>query len=176
MHDPNCPTMPGIDALLDSGRLLIPVDVGRFAHLPAELSVDGIALRLKHEFHVTVLNEDSVTLLGQRLKEEPQLRSQLDDHCARLSWQWECAYEHWLVRYQPPDEPLAHSVILLIDMPAANSLRRWLDSQLNMALGPVPAHITLYVAGREKGIGLANMTEFQARAVRRLELHQLLTR
>lgn len=165
--------MPRSYDLLDDGRLLIPVDVGRFAYLPAELSIDGIPLRLKHEFHVTVLNEDAVTLLRQRLGDDLNLRRQFDAHCAQLTWRWQPAYEHWLVRYQPPGEPLAHSVVMLIDMPDANSLRRWLDRHLGMALGPVPAHITLYVAGREKGIGLANMTEFQARAVRRLDLDQL---
>lgn len=158
----------------DADRLLIPVDHALFAALPDELFLDGIGLRRKDEFHVTVLNRQAVAdvrlqLAGQAAAMGPLLRAR----CRQLDWRWQATAAYWLLRHQPDEGPLAHSIVMLVDMPDANALRAWLNDHLGTRLEPIPEHVTLFTAGRDTGIGLANMDQFHARRVREIHRSEL---
>ena len=53
-------------------------------------------------------------------------------------------------------------------MPALVRFRHNVGWAHGQPLPPTPAHVTLYVAGNESGIGLASKEEFQRLRLRRL--------
>src|SRR4249919_2522883 len=155
---------PGFSA---RGSLLLPLPAAAFAGLAPELRLDdGSLLARKAEFHVTLLDRE----LGARAN-EPAAGGAPAQALAGLfegyDWAWRTRGERWLL-HDAGEEPPAHSVIELIDMPALADFRAAAGVLLGAVLPPVPAHVTLYVAGQPLGIGIRDFDEFERLRLRRL--------
>lgn len=155
--------------LFDTQSLVNPVEAGRFADVRGRLTAAGVELEAKTEFHVTVLNGACTSDVLHAMRERNMDEVRVAARFAACEWTWRDRGERWLLRHADPGKPLAHSVITLIDMPALNAFRRWLETEFGMALPWVPPHVMLYTAGDPQGIGLASEEQFVERRVMRLQ-------
>ena len=151
------PDWPGFEP---GGSLVLPLPDERFRQLEPRLCVDGIELRRKREFHATLLD----AALGTRVRDSvPDVAARF----AKLDWQWQLTGERWLLR-EDKGSGAAHTVIELLDMPALNAFRRDLSAPLGDEIPDAPAHVTLYLANSDRGIGLSSLQEFERLRLRRL--------
>lgn len=157
------PDWPGFNA---RGTLLLPLPTAAFAELAPSLELDGLVLTRKREFHVTLLDRAlAARMLAPTAASSAAAR--LPALFALQDWRWQRGGERWLLR-ESKDGVLAHSLIELIQMPALAKFRHAVAGLLGEPLPPTPAHVSLYTAGCELGIGLASEAEFE-----RLRLHRL---
>jgi hypothetical protein len=157
------PAWPGFNS---HGSLLLPLPDIAFSELPSALAFDGLEFERKREFHVTVLDRET----GRRLRTH-EARNRVRPTARELfegeDWAWHPTGNKWLLREQR-DEGIVHSIIELLDLPGLVRFRHNLGWAHGERLADPPAHVTLYVAGNDIGIGLASKEEFQRLRLRRL--------
>jgi hypothetical protein len=158
------PPWPGFGA---PGSLVLPLPATSFASLPDELRLDdGLLLARKREFHVTLFDSK----VGARLHEPAAggaPAQALAGLFAGFDWQWRSRGERWLL-LDAAHEPARHSVIELIEMPALAEFRAAVGVLLGEPLPATPAHVTLYVAPGQRGIGIRDFDAFERLRLRRL--------
>ena len=145
--------------------LMLPIPRSRWAPPDAPVTVDGIALAPKAELHIT--------LIGRRLANE--LRTTFDttfldtaiatafDAC---DWTFTRTGRYLLLRKPIPGQAVAHSIIERVELPAMAPFHRHLGRLLGRELPVPPPHVTLYVAGRDRGIGVASDAALRALQLR----------
>ncbi len=154
--------------------LILPIDPARWPPSAAPLTVDGIVFTPKTELHVT--------LVGSALARE--LRATFDagwlDAAVAAAfgaqdWRFTRTGRRWRLRkpYGEDSEArtdgasrLAHSIIERLELPAMAPFHRGLGRLLGRQLPVPPPHVTLYVAGREQGIGVSSPARLRAFTVR----------
>lgn len=147
--------------------LILPVPPARWPPPAEPITVDGLELAPKPELHIT--------LIGKALGRE--LRAALGHAADRVvadafdacDWQFTRSGRHLLLR-KPLDASnaprLAHSLIELVDLPAMASFHAALGHHLGRQLPIPPAHVTLYTAGRDGGIGVASCRQLRTLTLR----------
>jgi len=146
--------------------LILPVSPERWPLPDAGVRIDGIDLEPKPELHIT--------LIGGALARE--LRSDFGDARARTlvanafdaqDWTFRRTGRYVLLRKQSGAAARpAHSIIERVKLPAMAPFHRALGRHLGRQLPVPPPHVTLYVAGRSRGIGVASEPALRALRVR----------
>lgn len=150
-----------------NGGLLLPLPGAWFVPAAAHLQWQALKFGVKHEYHVTLLNQ---AVAGR-------LRAALGDAQVRRCFEaqdWEIARtgDGTLLCKEPTGQgsPVAcASVIEHIELPALRQFREALARAAGMEVPSVPAHVTLYAAGDAGGIGLpdhASLRRMQAATFR----------
>lgn len=151
--------------------LLLPIDPGTWAPPVAGVRVDAQNFAPKPELHVTLVGRR----LGQLLLASPAER-RYRTLVARtafeaLDWRWRRTQQLlWLEKHGAqggPDDRM-HALVELIELPAMADFHRQLGTLLGRELPVPPPHVTLYTAGKARGIGVptqAALREFTVRAV-----------
>ena len=148
---------------------ILPVDTGLVEGYPPTLHVEGRELRLKEELHLTVMNR----ALSARLKAHPRasvlqatVRAFMDavggSLCERLT---DTAWVLW--------EGEALTVAAPLELPEMLSLYLRL-SEMGLPVAPPAPHITLYMAGTAKGIGVQDEVALSQHLLFRCTLRELL--
>ncbi|KGO98624.1 hypothetical protein [Novilysobacter defluvii] len=148
---------------------VLPIPPGRWAPPTAPLELGDLVLQPKPELHITLVGN----ALGRELHEVfgDRAGALVEDAVAALDWDWERTGERLLLRRttgRPGGQVTAHSLIECIRLPAMRRLHRELGRLLGRRLPVPPPHVTLYVAGREEGIGVASPARLRAFTVRRV--------
>lgn len=133
------------------------------AALPAEITVDGLMLTRKHEFHLTLLDRSEATRAAATISDQ-----QLLGLISGLAWEAQALGLPWLIRDERRGGGWRHSVVQLVDLPALARFRSAIASACAHPLPAMPAHVTLYVAGDPAGIGLGSHARFEALRQRQL--------
>ena len=145
--------------------LMLSIPRARWAPPAAPVTVDGIGLAPKPELHIT--------LIGRRLANE--LRTTFDttfldtaiatafDAC---DWTFTRTGRYLLLRKPIPGQAVAHSIIERIELPAMVPFHHRLGRLLGRELPVPPPHVTLYVAGRDRGIDVASEAALRALQLR----------
>ena len=163
MDDPSHPPIPW-PGLRAGQAFVLPLQAGRMATPFGEcFEADGVRLRPKAEFHVTVLSRDMARLaagLG-----EAALRTLYE----ALSWMPRRTGRYALLRSVKPAEDgtlECWSLIEHLDLPAMIDFRAGLARNLGPAFAaPVP-HVTHFVHGDPHGIGVPDARALAALQVR----------
>jgi len=163
MHEPLHPAIPWPG--FSPGRaFVLPLQAGLMATpFGAQCEVDGVRLRRKAEFHVTVLNQDmsrSAGALG-----EARLRALYES----LQWQPRRSGRYALLHEAKPTDTGTldcWSLIEHLGLPAMHAFREELALLLGSAFAdPVP-HVTHFVRGDPNGIGVPDTRALAALQVR----------
>ena len=134
------------------------------------MRVDGIELAPKPELHITLIG----SAVGDELRatfSEPFLAAALESARAAQDWHYRRTGVRLLLRrpYGAGAEcVIAHSIIELVELPAMAQFHHRLGRLLGRQLPVPPPHVTLYTAGREKGIGVSTPARLRAFTVRLL--------
>ena len=150
------PPWPGFNA---RGSLLLPLPPEPFVELAPALEFEGVHYARKREFHVTVLDRDTGTRLRTR-ELASAVRPTLRELFEGEDWSWRPGGKRWLLR-EDKDGVRVHSIIELVDLPALARFRHNAGWAQGERLPPVPAHVTLYTAGNDIGIGLSSNEQFR---------------
>jgi hypothetical protein len=158
----------------DDGGLILPLDHPSLLPpgMPLRLRLDGHVLERKREVHMTLLGRDAGTALRARLGES-HLRTLFES----LDWDPRGTARYALLHKAKPqwDGPLqAWSVIEHLHAPAVAEFRYELAQASGLPLDCGVPHATLYVAGDPQGIGLPDLTAYQACFVREVAASELL--
>lgn len=154
----------------DAGTLLLPVDARAWPPPSTPIELDGLVLRPKRELHVTLVG----TALGKRLAEAGRTGALAGDAVRSafesLDWSWRPTGTGALLRAEPEraGAPPRHAVIAHLDLPAMARFHARLGDRLGTVLPVPPPHVTLYVAGSRRGIGLPDPATLARRRVRAL--------
>lgn len=153
--------------------LVLPIDPARWAPPRAPVTVDGIVLAPKPELHVTLIG----SALGRELRAAfgaGWLDAAVGAAFQASDWRFTRTGRCWLLRrrYGAADMPragggnsgsrVAHSIIERIDLPAMAPFHHALGRLLGRQLPVPPPHVTLYVADRPRGIGVASRAMLRA--------------
>ena len=153
-----------------AGTLLLPIAPAAWPVPATPLSLDGIAFVPKRELHVTVVGR----ALGAELV-KAGLRDAVASACAPLDWRF-LRCERWLRLQDRSGGRRRDSIIERIELPALGILYATLGALLGRQPPVPPAHVTLYTAGDEHGIGVPDATVLARRTVRRIDAGELGTR
>ena len=159
-----------LPAWTDAGTLLLPVAAAAWPRPDMPLQLDGIAFVPKRELHVTVVGR----ALGAELV-KAGLRDAVASACAPLDWRF-VRCEGWLRLQDRSGGRRRDSIIERIELPALGILYATLGALLGRQPPVPPAHVTLYTAGDEHGIGVPDATVLARRTVRRIDAGELGTR
>src|SRR6478736_4283095 len=157
------PAWPGFSA---RGSLLLPLPEEHFELLEPVLAFDELRFARKREFHVTLLDRDTARRL-RSLETRGDVRPTMRELFEGEDWRWQPTGNKWLLR-EDKEEGTVHSIIELLDLPGLTRFRHNIGRTHAERLPPAPAHVTLYTAGDESGIGLADNAQFQKLRVRQL--------
>lgn len=141
----------------------LPIPPRRWAPPDAPVRVEGLHLDPKPELHITLVGN----ALGRELHATfgRHADALLDGAVAAQEWDWARTGRQLLLRKASRVDGAVvttHSIIELIELPAMAGLHRALGHALGRQLPVPPPHVTLYVAGREKGIGVASPDRLRA--------------
>lgn len=142
---------------------ILPIPPAAWPPPEAPLTVNGITLAPKRELHITLVG----SALGEELQRSfgDRAAGLLDAQIQCRDWRWERTGTHVLLRRRDgsgDDAETAYSVIERVRLPAMSGLHRALGGLLGRQLPVPPPHVTLYVAGREKGIGVRSPRHLRA--------------
>ena len=159
----------------ESGSLVLPLDAAAWPPPRGTAIVEGVRLQPKAALHLTVF--------GRRLGSELRATlapSYLEDALRHAwhpaAWRISRGGRLLLLRRMVPGDggPVAvHSVIECVQVAGMAPFHHALGRLLGRQLPVPPPHVTLYAAGRESGIGVANMRQLRALTVRQVAPAQL---
>lgn len=157
----------------DSGSLLLPIDPALWLPSATALQLDGIEFTPKTELHVT--------LIGNTLGRE--LRAAVADPVQTLRavvggarWDFQREGRALLLRKAFDDGGrcrVAHSIIERVQLPAMVPLYAAIGRLLGRQPALPPAHVSLYVGGRAKGIAVSSRARLRAFSVRAVAAEEL---
>jgi hypothetical protein len=157
----------GAPVRTDSGAVILPLPWSIAPGLAPRLALPEVALFPKDELHLTLLSSADADRLDSATGGRDAWRALLGEGDPD-AWRVTLGDAWWLLRADKAEGP-AWSVIALADCPAFTRLRARAAGISHGAIAPdAPAHVTLYVAGDRRGIGLPSGAEFERCRVRRL--------
>jgi hypothetical protein len=151
--------------------LVLPIPPGEWAPPREGVEVDGIAFAPKPELHLTLVGGQ----LGRELRAafaESWLAAAVTAALDAQEWRFTRTGRHWLLRkpfVAQGKRKTAHSIVEHVELPAMAPFHRELGRLLGRQLPVPPPHVTLYVAGRKQGIGVATIAQWRAYRMRELE-------
>lgn len=142
---------------------ILPIPSTSWVPPDAPIAIGGITLEPKRELHITLAG----SALGTELQESFGDRTDalLDAEIEARDWHWERTGEYVLLRRPGGtggEQEAAYSLIEKVELPAMAGLHRALGRLLGRELPRPPPHVTLYVAGRERGIGVRSPRHLRA--------------
>lgn len=152
---------------MSSGAVVVPLAWSIAPPLVSSLVLPEVTLRPKDELHLTLLSSTEARALDAALGRPEAWRQlhdedPLDPSTLALDGPW------WLLRADKP-EGTAWSVVAMARCAAFLRLRtRAAQASRDAIAADAPAHVTLFVAGDKRGIGLPSRAVFEAARVRRL--------
>ena len=151
------------------GSWILPVEMGLVEGYPPTLHVEGRELCLKEELHLTLMNR----ALSARVNAHARASDLRDAVQAFIDHMGGHLTERvtdtaWVLR-----EAEALTVAVSVDLPEMLSLFERLE-QMGLSVAPPAPHITLYMAGTDKGIGVQDEAALSQHLVARCSLRELL--
>lgn len=154
---------PAMPRRTPRGSVILPLPWSLLPSLAPSLALAEAVFDRKDELHLTVLSRAETSAVCAALGAVA-----LDAGLSRHDWSVRIT-PRWFVLRADEDGRTVHSVIAEADCPALNSCRRALAHTSGVALADTLPHVTVFLAGTTKGIGLSSLVEFEARRVRRLD-------
>ncbi|MGQ4660833.1 hypothetical protein [Lysobacter sp. F6437] len=150
--------------VLDS-TLILPVPPAQWSPPITAVTVDGIHLDPKRELHITLIGGELLRELRATFGDS-RTRAVITAGCDEHDWHFNRTGHCLLLRKPIAGQGFAHSIIERVELPAMAPFHQRLGCLLGREL-PVPAaHVTLYVAGRPRGIGVASDAALRALQLR----------
>jgi hypothetical protein len=185
--EPELPRTSTRDKLGGRGPHEMPATDSRF-NWPGRSSTGSVILPLGHtllpwlqpirlpEVDLSPKGELHITLLSTREADEVSRsapKSEWEEIFEQQPWRLELTGQAFLLGEDKPFGK-AWSVVAELEDASVNAFRRALSQASGVSLPATLPHVTLWVAGGDRGIGLGSRAEFNQRMVREMRLESLL--
>lgn len=150
-----------------TGSVILPLGHTSLPFLQP-IRLPEVALSPKGELHITLLSTWEAHAVSQSVPE-----SAWEAFFVQQPWRLELTGRAFLLGEDKPFGK-AWSVVAELEDASVNSFRRALSQASGVSLPATLPHVTLWVAGGDRGIGLGSRAEFNQRMVREMRLESLL--
>jgi hypothetical protein len=123
----------------------------------------------KRELHITLLSTGEAAAVAAVVPE-----SRWEESFRSLSWSIQFSGRAFLLGEAKPSGQVWTVIAELRDVPI-NEFRQAVSNAAGVPLPDTLPHVTLWVAGSERGIGLGSLEEFRQRMIRPISLGNRLT-
>lgn len=154
-------TWPGRTA---HGSVLLPIPWSFVPPLATQLDLPEVRLARKDELHLTLLSRTEAERAAATTDEVEWGR-----YFARRDWSMRLT-DRWTLLRDVEEGRTAFSVVAELDCPSLNLFRDELGYAAATVLEATKPHVTLWVAGGTKGIGLASIADVERKMVRALSV------
>ncbi|MBW3550757.1 MAG: hypothetical protein KY442_08010 [Proteobacteria bacterium] len=159
--------------------LVLPLSPDRWSPPTDAVEIDGLHFAPKRELHVTLVGRRIGQALHAGLGERRVRSKAVREAFCALDWRFTRTHE--LHRLQKREQ-MGHgagrcigSIVELIEMPALAVFYRTIGELLGREVPVPPAHVTLYTAGRAKGVGVPDTATLRRLSQRELSTVEVAT-
>ena len=157
----------------DAGTLLLRIDPADWPPPVRGLELDGVRFAPKDELHVTLVGRVLGESLRNAVAEGRVAASEVENAIAAQDWEFRRGGGFLRIQKRARGGDVIGSVIERVAMPAMAGLHARLGELVGRELPVPPPHVTLYVAGRAEGIGVASEAELRELVVREVAEEEL---
>ena len=157
----------------DAGTLLLPVDPAEWPPPARGIELDRVHFAPKDELHVTLVGRALGESLRTAIADGRVARADLDAAVTTQDWRLRRGGELLRLQKRGGDGALVGSIIERVALPSMAKLHARLGELVGRELPAPPPHVTLYVAGRAEGIGVASEAELRRLVVRKVAEEEL---
>ena len=150
----------------DTGSVILPLPTS-FAPRLAMVRLPEAELNPKRELHITLLSTGEASAVARSLPE-----SEWEKMFQQQPWHLGLTGRAFLLGEDKPGGRV-WSVIAELEDASLNAFRRAISQASGVALPETLPHVTLWVAGSDRGIGLGTREEFSQRLIREITLKTL---
>jgi hypothetical protein len=151
------------------GYLILELDMQSFYLHPEGVRFEGRYFEAKDEVHITILSRDAAEAVRQHLERSPQDEDQVQRLVDESNWD----YRKLDSFYHIQEEPEVETIVQMVEVPGAGTFFKQMGQLVGQELELPPTHVTLYMRGTEKGIGIPTQAEFERLAQKQIGLEEL---
>jgi hypothetical protein len=141
----------------DSGYLFVELDLETFELARGGVWFEGRLFEAKDELHITILSREAAEAVRQLLEDEPEQEDQFRRLIEESNWEF-----RKLERlYHVQEDQQVETIIQMVEMPGLVDFFKQVKELVGKDLELPPTHVTLYMRGTDKGIGLPTQAEFE---------------
>lgn len=140
----------------ESAYLVVQLDKRAFDLPEGEVIYQGASFQPKDELHITILSREAAEKVKAHLERHPQDKDRLEHLIAETNWSYRKKDEYYYIQ----EEPGVETIIQMVALPGLQPFYQELSGLVGEELERPPAHVTLYMRGASKGIGLPTRAEF----------------
>ena len=146
----------------ERGSVVLPLPWSFAPPLAELLDLPEVLLARKDELHLTLLSRDEAERAARTTSE-----SEWRGFFARHDWTLRLT-DRWTLLHDVEDGHRVWSVVAAVECPALNAFRADVGYAAATVLEETLPHVTLWVAGNTKGIGLCSLADVERRTLRAL--------
>lgn len=139
-----------------TGFVLVNIDKISYQYLDQPVHYQGKLFQPKEELHITIISDDAGTIL-KHLENRPDDQAGINDLVLSSNW----SYRKLPKFYYVTEEPDKETIIQMVDMPGLRQFLMDLSKLIGHGLTVPPTHVTLYMRGTDKGIGIPSTAAFE---------------
>jgi ribosomal protein S15P/S13E len=153
------------------GYLILELDLQSFYLHPEGVRFEGRHFEAKDEVHITILSREAAEAVRQHLERYPQDEEQVRQLVDETNWE----YRKLDSFYHIQEEPEVETIVQMVEVPGVDTFFKQVGHPVGQELELPPTHVTLYMRGTEKGIGIPTQAEFERLAQKQIRLEELKT-
>jgi hypothetical protein len=153
----------------DDGYLLVKVDLKEYGYSKTRVKYQGTVLEPKDELHITVISQDGAQRLANFMQENQAGKEKVKSLIEGTDWSFRKQDRFFWIQ----EEEGVETIIQMVEVPGMADFFRSLSQITGLGLEPPPAHVTLFMRGTEKGIGLPEKDVFERITKNKIELDDL---
>lgn len=140
----------------DTGFLVVQINKAEYGFHEAPVLYQGRVFQPKSELHITVISADAAEEVRSFIARKPDEAVQVQEMVDETRW----VFRELDSFYHVVESPGVETIIQMVDVPYMAEFFSRLSGLVGRGFILPPTHVTLYVRGTEKGIGLPNQTVF----------------
>jgi hypothetical protein len=153
------------------GYLILELDLQSFYLHPEGVRFEGRHFEAKDEIHITILSRDAAEAVRQHLERYPQDEEQVRQLVDETIWDYRKLDSFYYIQ----EEPEVETIVQMVKVPGVDTFFKQVGQLVGQELELPPTHVTLYMRGTEKGIGIPTQAEFERLAQKQIRLEELKT-
>jgi hypothetical protein len=153
----------------DTGFLVVKIDKDDYGYDQRVVILDGRSLSPKDELHITILSRDAADQVTEYLQQNPKDAPGVKKLIDQTYWSFYKENRFYHVREDEETE----TIIQMVEVPELEPFFKKLGEMTGRSLDLPPVHVTLYMRGTEKGIGLPTQAVFDELVQEKVDLDEL---
>ena len=153
------------------GFLIVELEMEAFNLQSEGVWYESRHFKPKDEVHITILSREAAETVRQHLEHHPEQEDRLRRLINDTSWKFRKLDSF----YHAQEGPGSETIIQMVEVPELAAFFKQLEELVGKELELPPTHVTLYMRGTEKGIGLPTPDEFERLVQKQVQLSDLMS-